>query len=220
MAEIPKAIAPLDIFRGSVMVEGNRPPQAADALFFHGRSFGDEDGLFELAAELYREGLIKDVVLFDTEGEREGGDTPFQANRGKTAYTEDLVKLGIPQKNILYGGIGKNTKTESDGFLALAKTKGWKSVIVMTQPHQMLRAMLGLIKAMEQQNYRIYAYPVVLPFTEWQKEVHSSQGLESKPREEHIKDEFDRIARYQEKRDLASFEELVAYLHDRENCLI
>lgn len=216
MNEQPHTINPYEIFKASIMLEATKTPRPVDALFFHSRSFGDETGLFEVINALYQDGLIKNIVLPNTEGEREGKSIPYEANRGKTAYTDDLIRLGINKNNILYGGPGKNTRTESDGFLTLAKEKDWKKAAVLTQPHQILRAMLGLIKSMEELNYWIYAYPVVPSCTPWQEVVYGSQGAEKKLREEHIRDEYDRIGRYQEQGYLASFESLFKYLKKRE----
>lgn len=212
MSENPHSIDPFEIFKAGLMLEGTKPPKPVDVLFFHSRAFGDETGLFELASALYHEGLVKQVILPNTEGEREGSFIPFEANRGKIAYTSDLVQMGVSKKDILYGGSGKNTKTESEGFLALAKEKSWNTAVVLAQPHQILRAILGLVKSMEQQNYWIYAYPVIPSYTPWQEVVSGSQGFEKKTREEHIRDEYDRIVRYQQQGYLASFDELFNYL--------
>lgn len=212
----PSSIDPFDIYKVTVMVAGNQPPRPVDTLFFHGRSFGDETGLFELAGNLYHQGLVKHIVLFDTEGEREGESELFKANRGKTAYTKDLRKIGVKKRDIFYGGPGTNTKTEIDGFLSIATENSWNSVAVMSHPHQILRTMLSLVKSMDEQNYWIYAYSATPPFSLWQEKVHGSQDLESKSREEHVQDEFVRIPRYQKQGSLASFEELFGYLRKRE----
>lgn len=44
-----------------------------------------------------------------------------------------------------------------------------------------------------------------------------SQGMELKPRRDHVPDEIDRIFKYQADGDLASFDELFAYLAKRDN---
>lgn len=53
--------------------------------------------------------------------------------------------------------------------------------------------------------------------TDWNRKVMGSQGMELKPRRDHVPDEIDRIFKYQADGDLASFDELFAYLAKRDN---
>lgn len=215
--ETLSTINPFEIYKAQTMLSNSDLPRSVDALFFFGRSFGDENGLFGLAGKLYSKNKVKYIIFPDTEGEKEGGTIPGEANRGKTAYTGDLVSLGVSRNDILYGGPGKNTKTEGDGFLNRSKKKGFSSAAVLTQPHQILRAMLGLIKSMEKQDFWMYVYPVVTTFTPWHEQVFGSQGALKKTREDHIYEEYVRILRYQNQGDLASFPELFNYLQRRDS---
>lgn len=193
-------------------------PHPVDALLFHTRAPGDHGGLFELVKDNYERGLIKYIVLPKNEGERFDGNDPRDANFGKTFYTAFLESLGgVNEDAILYSGDARHTKAESDAFLRLAKEQGLKSVAVLAQPHQILRAMLSLVASIKEQNYWIEAYPLVPESTDWELLVCGSQGLEAKPRKEHIRDELERIALYQAKGDLASFDELSDYLRKRDS---
>ena len=59
----------------------------------------------------------------------------------------------------------------------------------------------------------LYSYPAVaMP---WQEEVVHSQGTLKATRSELIHMEFERINKYQNKGDLASFEEVLTYLNNR-----
>lgn len=209
---IPEGVDSSLLLRAESMLQKHELPHPVDALFLHGRSYYDHDGLFEIISDFYQKGKIKFVVLPDSEGERFGGNRPREASPGKTVYIATLEYYGIPREHILIAGHAYHTKAENDAFLKLAKEKGWESVAVLTQAYQILRTMLGLIRTMQTQEYWVRAHPIVPEQTDWEKLVRGSQGMELKPRKEHIFDERKRIPIYQAKSDLASFEELFNYL--------
>lgn len=210
---IPEGVNQDVLLQAESRLQRHDLPQNVDALFFHGRSYHDHNGLFEIINELYQKGEIKFIVLPGSEGERFGSNKPREASPGKTVYTMTLEYYGIPRENILISDRAHHTKAENDAFLKLAKERGWKSVAVLTQPHQILRAMLGLVKTMQTQEFFVKAYPLVPEKTNWEKFVRGNQGLELKPRKLHLIDERKRIPLYQAKGDLASFEELFDYLN-------
>lgn len=82
MSEI--TLDPLELFQAQSMVLSNKPPKPVDAVFFHGRSYGDFDGVVATTAELYNQRLANHIALFNTEGERINSNVPFEANPGKT----------------------------------------------------------------------------------------------------------------------------------------
>lgn len=79
-------------------------------------------------------------------------------------------------------------------------------------PHQALRAMLGILKSFEKHGYPMQVVPVCPPCVSWSKEVYGSQGALLLPRHQHIQQEWNNIPRLQDKGDLASLEELNTYL--------
>ncbi len=206
----------LDVYKATVMLLSGRPTKPVDALFFHGRSFGDHMGLFELAANLMDNRLVNVVVLFNNEGERFGSNIPFEANPGKTWHKDQLIKYGVSEDRILFTAEGgRHTKWENDDFLRLATERGWLSGAILTQPHQLLRATLGMVRAMQEQQYAMNVYTVAPSTTDWNEIVNGSQGMEAKPRVDHIVDELVRVAKYQQSGDLVSFAELFEYLEKR-----
>ncbi len=199
-----------DIYEATLLVLTDKLPQQTDALFLHGRSYGDDEGLFELVSQLYKDGRIKSVIIPGTDGRRHGASIPGEAWPGQKAWMKKLKELGVDKVHL--SDPGYNTRTETDSFLKASSEKGWKSVAVLTQPHQILRAMLGTVKSMEERNTWIRVYALIPPNTSWGSEVFGSQGEKSLPRIDHIKEELVRIHRYQEKGDLASFEQLFMYI--------
>ncbi|MDO8573443.1 MAG: hypothetical protein Q7R77_01705 [Candidatus Daviesbacteria bacterium] len=206
-----------NIYQATTMLLSGRPTKPVDVLFFHGRLFGDDTGLFELAADLVKNKMVGIVALFGNEGERVGSNIPFEANPGKTWYRKQLIEYGVPPDQIIFAAEGGyHTELESDGFLTLAAEKGWLSGAILTQPHQLLRATLGMVRAMQQQWYVMNVYTVTPPTTNWNEIVFGSQGMEAKPRVDHIVDELVRVAKYQQDGGLVSFTELFAYLEKRD----
>lgn len=204
----------LTMFQAATVLSSDWPTtEGVDGLFFHARSFGDDDGLFKIAADFHARGAR--VVINGSCGERQVGTKPGEAWPGKAAYLERLRAVGVA--DTLSSEPAFNTKQENEMFLKLAVEKKWRSAAILTQPHQMLRAFLGMVKSMATCNYWVRVYAVAPKFTDWCKEVHGSQGAKAMLRFDHIEEEFKRIPLYQQKGDLATFEELFEYLKRRES---
>ncbi len=213
-----EGLDPLQVYQATVMLLSGEPTQPVDALFFHGRSFGDTTNLFELAADFYRRGRTRFIALFNNEGERPGTTLPHQTNEGITWFRKQLVNNGVNQQQIISSRQGGyNTKMENNEFLDLSRDEGWTSAVIMTQPHQLLRAMLGMVRTIRDRNYWMNIWTLAPHLTPWYESVSGSQGFQSKPRIDHIADELIRIPQYQRQEDLASFEELFDYLKRRDN---
>lgn len=132
----------------------NRPPRPVDAVLFFGRSWLDagKQDIFRVAVEYINRGKAQYVLLADSEGEQVGETTPRVAYPGKSLWTDRLVRLGVERNRIIYcphpipGEIGFHTRTEGDAFLKTATNKGLNTAVVLTNPHQIVRAILGVVK--------------------------------------------------------------------------
>lgn len=206
------------LYQATVMLLSGEPRQPVDVLFFHNRSFGDYTGLFEIAEEMFRRERVRFIAVTNNEGERVGSTVPFEANPGKTWCINNLLTQGIPIENISYPhAMAFHTRQENAAFLELSIQRSWTKGVILTQPHQLLRAMLGMVQAMEKTGYVMEIFTATPPSTPWQEEeVSGNQGLESKPRIDHIPDEWERVRKYQASGDLATFEQLFDYLEARE----
>jgi len=205
------------LYQSTVMLLSGRPQQQVDVLFFHNRSFGDYTNLFEIAGEMFRRGSIRFIAVTNNEGERFGSSVPFEANPGKTECIKLLTQdHQIPADNIFYPEMKAfNTREENDAFLELSKQNEWRTGMILTQPHQLLRAMLGMVQAMTTRGYQMEIYTAAPTFTPWQEVVRGNQGVDLKPRVEHIADELERVYRYLASGELASSDQLFAYLKMR-----
>jgi hypothetical protein len=207
-------MAVLEVYQAVLVLLSEWPTEPVEALFFHGRSYGDDDGLFEIAADLSKNGIADCVVVNGSNGERVGSTVPREAWPGKDEYTERLKSLGV--ENIVYSAPAFTTRHENDVFLNLAFEKSWTKVCVLCQPHQALRTMLGFVKAMIERDHFLRIYTVTPESTSWSRMVHGSQGAKHLTRFEHIEEEWRRIENSSQYRregvNLATFEELLGYL--------
>jgi len=203
--------------RANLVLLSNRPPHPVDALFLHMRSFGDYTGLYELAEEMARTQVVKFIAVSNNEGEKFGSTVPFEANPGKTECIRILTEeQKIPPDKILTPEtMAHHTRQENDAFLKLSMQREFTSGVILAQPHQLLRAMLGMIQVMDMNKYLMKIYTAAPGYTDWQEKVRGSQGKEFKPRVEHIPDEVKRVYEYQIAGQLASFERLFDYLNAR-----
>lgn len=214
-----------DLTKATTILLRDSPPGPVDAVFFFGRSYFDagKQDIFTVAADFIKQNKAKYLLLVDSEGERAGETIPHVANPGKSLWTDRLVRLGVDKDRILYsphlvpGERGFNTKTEAEAFLQTSAENGFKTAAVLTQPHQIVRAMLSVVKTIHQKGLPMDVWCMVPQSIDWNKRVKGSQGMARKPRVEHIGYEIERIFRYQAAGDIASFDELFAYLTRRDN---
>lgn len=205
------------LYQATVMLLSGQPQKPVDVLFFHNRSFGDYTDLFEIAGEMFQRGRVRFIAVTNNEGERVGSTVPLEANPGKTWCINNLLAQGIPIESIIYPDtMAFHARQENDTFLKLSRQMRWRTGVILTQPHQLLRAMLGMVQTMNNDDYQMEVYTSAPISTPWQRVVSGNQGLESKPRIDHIQDEWERVRKYQAAGYLATFEQLFDYLETRE----
>lgn len=206
------------LYQVTVMLLSGRAKQPVDVLFFHNRSFGDYTNLYEMAGEMFKRGRVGFIAVTNNEGERFGSTVPYAANPGMTEHIRRLTEeQQIPPENILHPETRAfHTRQENDAFLELSKQMVWRSGVILAQPHQIIRPMLGMLQAMDVGGYQMEIYTAAPEVTPWLEVVRGNQGIELKPRIEHISDELERIYRYQTSGELATFEQLFDYLKARE----
>jgi uncharacterized SAM-binding protein YcdF (DUF218 family) len=124
---------------GSFLSAPTGIPLPADCIVALGGDSGDR---IVKVLELYRHGLAPVILLTGVE------DSPAGA---KTAYltwrAEYLVKAGVPTAALLYDVRSANSMEEAINTLALARARGWKRVMVVSDPPHMRRLSLAWSKA-------------------------------------------------------------------------
>lgn len=207
-----------DLYRATVMLLSDHPNETVDAVFFHTRAHGDDDGLFELADWLQQNGRARNVAINGGDGRSvDPGSRPRSAWPGLNDYFRELTSLGVRARDIVITKPALHTKAENDAFLECARGQGWKSAVIIAQPHQLLRAFLGMVKSMADQDYWMRVYAASPTRTDWYKEVHGSQGKNFAGRSEQIDQEFIRLAPYTEGGSLATLGALFEYFRARKS---
>jgi len=106
-------------------------PQPADCIVALG---GDPGDRIVTVLDLYRRGYAPWILLTGVE------DSPSDTRRAYLTWrAEYLVKAGVPPAAILYDEHSANSRDEARNTLALASARGWKSVLVVSDPPHMRR---------------------------------------------------------------------------------
>ena len=136
------ALAAVAFLQAASFLEGPaRAPVKADAAFVLG---GDSGGRGLMAAELHQKGLAHTFVLTGAE-EMESEVLPaFMYWRAAV-----LVRAGVPEGSILLDTASTNSMEEAAFGLRLAQARGWKRVLVVSDPPHMRRLDLLWGKAFE-----------------------------------------------------------------------
>ncbi len=117
---------------------------------------------------------------------------------------------GVSDSDILH------TLIEAEALVQFALERGYRSLHVVSPPFHQPRAFMTAVTAALRHypDLKLYSYPgVALP---WQAEVAHSQGQVRGSRSDLIGGELERIRKYNAKGDLASVEEVLAYLNRRD----
>ncbi len=192
-------------------------PLVSDALLFHTRANGDDAGLFPLAVQLYNGCCVRTVALNGGDGRKFGGTIPGEANAGVEVYRQTLCNMGVPPEKMVISSPADHTKQENDAFLDLAITHGWKSAIIIAHLHQLPRAVLGMLKSMDDHSHLLRIYTAFPSPDDWFRPTRGSQGEARARRLDDIAVEREKIPGFQAKGDLASYERLFTYIfNDRD----
>ena len=111
-----------------------RSPVRADAAFVLGGDAGDR---VVRAAGLHREGMAGVFVLTGAEDSIEEVRPAYLYWRAAV-----LVRAGVPEDAVLLDSASSNSEDEAAYGLRLAKARGWKRVLVVSDPPHMRRLSL------------------------------------------------------------------------------
>lgn len=160
---------------------------------------GDGLNRASYAAKLFSEGYAPLVAIVGNAFDRAYGSFPSSEVR------DEVVRLGVPSDHILFEEHAPHTRAEADRAMELAREKGWRSMLLVTSPHHQSRAFLTFLKAMKDAGLDVHLVNAVAPLS------MSDENPWGK-RADLVPQEFAKIATYQTKGDVASFEEGIDYL--------
>lgn len=161
---------------------------------------GDGLNRAQYATELFKNGYAPLVAMVGSANDKSYGSFPSSEVR------DEMVRLGVSLDHIYFEDTqGGNTREEAERIVTLAREKNWCTILIVTSPHHQFRSFLTLIKTMSdlKVSIRIINVPANLSMTEdtpWGKRIDLLDG------------EYARIKEYQQKGDVASFEEGIKYL--------
>lgn len=171
-------------------------PENADVLFL-----AEGDGLNRTAytAELYKNKYAPQIVAVGGASNREYGS--FLSLELKQL----LVEQGVPESAILAEETAMHTKAETDRLMELAREHGWKRVLLVTSPHHQYRLLLTAVRSMRNAGLELTLMNAPAPLS-WFAENPWGRRIDL------LDGELERIHAYQEKGDIASFDQGIEYL--------
>lgn len=190
------------------------PATPADALFLFGQTEDNQDAAFAAARLLLQENYTSKVLFLGTK--------PMSGYPGGTAWKVAMAGLGIPEAamelilpvpadtDLLHTGI------EANSMVTHAKERGYSSVIVTAAPFQQPRAFMAAATAALRLYPELKVYSLPGKPLPWNEVALHSQGKAENTRAGLISGEMNRIEKYSKEGDLATVEEVLVYLNNRE----
>lgn len=172
-------------------------PKKANAIVFLA---GDRFHRTAKVTELYHAGLAPWVVVTSSAHNYAYGSLPAHV------IVRKLRSLKIPEEHMIWEETGAHTRGEAESTLRLAQEHGWKTLLLVTTEYHQYRAFLTFVKTMRDMNMELEL--IMVPENEFPQ-------FHSKTYEDVIAGEIERIMIYQQKGDVASYEEGIAYLQKR-----
>jgi hypothetical protein len=191
------------------------PKSVTDCAYLYCQTQDNQHSVFGAAQLLLNSSLTSRVCLLHADAK--------SGYPGFSPWSSRLRALGIPEAQIEGVRIEDtptlNTLIESEALIRFAKRQGYSSLYVVAPPFHQLRAFMTAVTVVlkEHPALWLYSYPGVA--LSWQAEVAHSQGRLRAKRRELITAELERIERYQRKGDIASFEQVLAYLNARDTAV-
>ena len=185
----------------TTVLEDRLPLEPCDAVFIHSSPFLDFEIdtllLDKIYHTVFRRGAVSQVVLNGiTQADCAGLD---HEHSGFEPVRNYLGSLGVPHQHQVVIPAAKNTAEEALGFLKLARERGWKRLIISSQPHHQVRCFLQAITIMKSMDYWPRVYNLTHSHIPWDRPIQK-QILGGKPFKDyywmHIANEIKRIYEY------------------------
>jgi uncharacterized SAM-binding protein YcdF (DUF218 family) len=180
----------------------NDPLEKADAIAL---LEGDNLDRIPEAARLFKEGFAPLIVI--TGGFR--GDPAHSTPASE--MKPEMVSAGVPEKSIVLEESSQNTREQAVEVMKLAQEKAWKKLIIVASHYHQYRAFLTFLKAMREAELDLVLMNAPVRDLPWFKD--DTQGK----RVDLLAKEFERIAEYQKKGHVASYEDGIEYLQWKES---
>ena len=189
-----------------------RPGAQADGAYLYCTTVDNQASVFQTARSLINHSVASRILILDAEA--------MSGYPGVIQCRERLQEFGLASGQIKCVPIERtaslNTLIESEALVRFARDQKFCSLVVISPPFHQLRAFMTAVTVALRvyPELSIYSYPgMTMP---WMEAVSHSQGTLQAPRRQLIQEELVRINAYQNKGDLARFEDVLDYLNRRD----
>lgn len=188
------------------------PEINTDGVFLFGQTEDNERSVLARSIELLNNSYTTRILFVDT--------LPMSGHPGYEAWKNKLTEAGVKEDHITGVPLPEtsiiHTLIEAEAFMHFARQNAYTHVYITAAPFHHLRAFMTAVTAALRiyPQIRLYSQPGIA--LSWSEEVAHSQGKIRGTRNELITGELDRIEKYGSKGDLASVEQVLAYLNNRD----
>ena len=189
-----------------------RPDGAADGAYLYCTTIENQASIFRTARMLISHAIASRVYILDAQA--------MSGYPGVKHCSRRLRELGLPADKIdyvPYGGTESiNTLVESQALVRFARERGIGSLVLVSPPFHQIRAFMtaATVALKFYPEFVLYSHPGAA--MSWMESVVHSQGTLQAQRRQLIQEELIRVDTYQNKGDLARFEDVLDYLNRRD----
>ena len=174
----------------------NEEPSLSDAIIM---LEGDGFSRIEKTVELYKKGYAPKVVFSGNIENKNYGSYPY------SEIKPILLEKGILEKDLIWESISTNTYEQAVQILRIALENNWKKIILVASHYHSYRAFLTFLSVIKKNNSDLILYSDSAKNLSWEEDTGYGKRIDL------IEGEFSRIEQYQQKGDVATFEEGVKY---------
>ncbi len=190
----------------------SHPSTPADGAYLFAQTVDNQESVLAVGRDLIDQGRVQDLLISAAGAISgyPGGDKWLQALKRLRVPSQRLKAIKPHTAEILH------TRVEAEALVRYARTRGYKSIIVVSAPFHQLRTFMTTVSVALEEVPELSIYSQVGAMLPWNVTVTHSQGSLALPRSGLIQTELERIERYQQKGDLAPTEAILAYLQQRD----
>lgn len=189
-----------------------RAGNTIDAVYLYSQTEDNQSSVLSAAHQLLKEKCIRKILIADS--------GPKSGYPGYCLWEKTLREMGVPESSIsgvdLRETASLNTLIEANAMIQYAKRHQYTDIYVVASPFHQLRAFMTSVTASQEYYPEINIYSHNGHPLPWQDSVAHSQGETSGLRRALISGELERIAKYQQKGDLAKNADVLNYLNQRD----
>jgi hypothetical protein len=189
-----------------------RPDGPVDGAYLYCTTVENQASIFRTARMLISHAIASRIYILDARA--------MSGYPGGVEWRERLREFGLQAEQIDCVPYGEatsiNTLIESQALIRFARNRGMGALVLVSPPFHQMRAFMtaATVASKFYPDLALYSHPgTAMP---WMESAIHSQGNLQAPRRQLIQEELTRIHTYQNKGDLARFEEVLDYLNRRD----